>query len=83
MLQQATALSLAIQALQFIELPELREDTDLYEEVKRFEIALIERALWRSAGSQTKAARFLGLKLSTLNSKVKAYNLQTSRFTGG
>ena len=75
LLRQATALGLAIQALQFIDLPELNDEIDFYEEVRRFEIALIERALWRSSGSQTEAARLLQLKLTTLNSKLKAYDI--------
>ena len=83
MVRQTTALSLAIQALQFIELPELKDEIDFYEEVRRFEIALIERALWRSSGSQTEAARLLQLKLTTLNSKLKTYDIQVSRSATG
>jgi DNA-binding NtrC family response regulator len=79
LVRQTTALSLAIQALQFIELPELEDEIDFYEEVKRFEIALIERALWRACGSQTEAARLLQLKLTTLNSKLKSYDIQVNR----
>jgi len=75
LLRQTNALGLAIQALQFIELPELSDEIDFYEEVRRFEVALIERALWRAAGSQTEAARLLQLKLTTLNSKLKAYDI--------
>ena len=79
LVRQTTALGLAIQALQFIELPELKDEIDFYEEVRRFEIALIERALWRSSGSQTEAARLLQLKLTTLNSKLKTYDIQVGR----
>lgn len=83
LVRQTTALSLSIQALQFIELPELNDEIDFYEEVKRFEIALIERALWRSSGSQTEAARLLQLKLTTLNSKLKTYDIQVGRSLAG
>ncbi len=79
LVRQTTTLSLAIQALQFVELPELQDEIDFYEEVRRFEIALIERALWRSSGSQTEAARLLQLKLTTLNSKLKTYDIQVGR----
>ncbi|HEV7473053.1 MAG TPA: helix-turn-helix domain-containing protein [Pyrinomonadaceae bacterium] len=79
LVRQTTALSLAIQALQFVDLPELVDEIDFYEEVKRFEIALIERALWRTSGSQTEAARLLQLNLSTLNSKVKTYDIHVTR----
>ncbi len=79
LVRQTTALGLDIQALQLIELPELQDEIDFYEEVRRFEIALIERALWRSSGSQTEAARLLQLKLTTLNSKLKTYDIQVGR----
>lgn len=83
LVRQTTALSLEIQALQFVELPELKDEIDFYEEVRRFEIALIERALLRSSGSQTEAARLLQLKLTTLNSKLKTYDIQVGRPVAG
>jgi DNA-binding NtrC family response regulator len=48
---------------------------NLREEVRRFEINLIKRALTRTHGSQVEAARFLGLKATTLNAKMKRYRL--------
>ena len=51
---------------------------NLRDEVRRFEIELIQRALLRSRGSQVQAARFLGLNATTLNSKIKRYCLQRS-----
>lgn len=56
-------------------------DTDLsrgvnfYEEVKRFEIDLLRRALEQTGGHQSRAARLLGLNATTLNSKIKTYNI--------
>ena len=47
-----------------------------YEEVTNFEIELIKQALGCTKGNQRAAARLLGLKITTLNSKVKAYNLR-------
>jgi transcriptional regulator with PAS, ATPase and Fis domain len=47
----------------------------LYDEVRQFEVNLIRTALGRTAGSQTRAAKLLGLKLSTLNSKIKRYQI--------
>jgi DNA-binding NtrC family response regulator len=47
-----------------------------YEEVTNFEIELIKQALACTKGNQRAAARLLGLKITTLNSKVKAYNLR-------
>ena len=48
---------------------------NLREEVQRFEINLIKRALTRTHGSQVQAARVLGLKATTLNAKMKRYRL--------
>ena len=48
---------------------------NLREEVQRFEINLIKRALTRTQGSQVQAARVLGLKATTLNAKMKRYRL--------
>jgi len=49
---------------------------NLREEVRRFEIELIQRALTRTCGSQVEAARLLGLNATTLNAKIKRYRLQ-------
>jgi len=46
-----------------------------FEEVKRFEIALIKNALKQSGGHQGRAARSLNLSLSTLNHKIKQYGI--------
>jgi transcriptional regulator with GAF, ATPase, and Fis domain len=46
-----------------------------YEEVKKFEIDLIQRALEQTSGHQSRAARLLGLNATTLNSKIKSYNI--------
>ena len=52
----------------------------LYDEVRRFEINLIKSALSRTGGSQTHAARLLGVKLTTLNSKIKRYHIDFSPY---
>jgi transcriptional regulator with GAF, ATPase, and Fis domain len=46
-----------------------------YDEVERFECGLIMRALEVTGGHQVRAARLLGLKVTTLNSKVKRYRI--------
>ena len=51
---------------------------DFYQEVTEFEIELIRQALVCTKGNQRAAARLLGLKTTTLNSKVKTYNLDVS-----
>src|SRR3954454_5968085 len=48
---------------------------NLREEVRRFEINLIQRALTHTHGRQVEAARVLGLKATTLNAKMKRYRL--------
>ena len=47
----------------------------LYDEVQRFEVDLIRSALTRTAGNQTRAAHLLGVKLTTLNTKIKRYKI--------
>lgn len=51
------------------------EVIDFYDEVRRFEIELIIRALKRTGGHQMRAARLLNVKVTTLNSKIKRYNI--------
>lgn len=48
---------------------------DFYEEVRRFEIEMIRRALEHTSGHQVRAARLLGLKVTTLNSMIKRYEI--------
>ena len=48
---------------------------DFYDEVSRFEIDLIKRALLQTGGHQVRAAKLLNLKVTTLNSKIKHYNI--------
>ena len=47
-----------------------------YDEVSRFEIELIRRALELTGGHQSKAAKLLGMNNTTLNSKIKVYNIK-------
>jgi DNA-binding NtrC family response regulator len=54
---------------------DIARGVNFYEEVKRFEIDLILRALEQTGGHQSRAARLLGLNATTLNSKIKSYNL--------
>ena len=48
---------------------------DFYDEVSRFEIDLIRRALLQTGGHQVQAAKLLNLKVTTLNSKIKHYQI--------
>ena len=54
---------------------DIARGVNFYDEVKSFEIDLIRRALDQTAGHQSRAAQLLGLNATTLNSKIKAYNI--------
>lgn len=47
----------------------------LFRELQRIEVKMIRCAMIRSMGNQTKAARLLGLKVTTLNAKIKRYKI--------
>ncbi len=55
---------------------DISRGVNFYDEVKKFEIDLIRRALEQTGGHQSRAARLLGLNATTLNSKIKNYNIQ-------
>lgn len=55
--------------------PATNRSVRLHEEVRRFEIDLIRSALSRTAGNQTRAAQLLGVKITTLNTKIKRYKI--------
>lgn len=59
----------------------LESGLDFYEAVTRFEIDLIRLALLQTGGHQRHAARLLNLKVTTLNSKIKHYNIRLDDFT--
>jgi DNA-binding NtrC family response regulator len=54
---------------------DISRGTNFYDEVRRFETDLIRRALDQTGGHQSRAARLLGLNATTLNSKIKSYNI--------
>ena len=49
---------------------------DLQAEVRRFEAELIRSALIHTGGRQRQAARLLGTKVTTLNTKIKRYGIE-------
>lgn len=76
------ALSTAVEVLQHAQVtepapkqPEINQDFNLNDEVRRFETDLIERALRQTGGNQKKAARLLGVKHTTLHTKIKRYKI--------
>jgi DNA-binding NtrC family response regulator len=56
---------------------DISRGVNFYDEVKRFEIDLIRRALDQTGGHQSRAARLLGLNATTLNSKIKSNRIVT------
>lgn len=55
---------------------DLSRGISFYDEVSRFEVELIRRALDLTGGHQSKAAKLLGMNNTTLNSKIKVYNIK-------
>lgn len=66
-----------VQSLEESRTPYSKSSIRLSEEVQRFEVDLIRCALTRTSGNQRRAARLLGIKATTLNSKIKRYNIQS------
>ena len=69
----ALSLLRELESLRFTE--PVRQCVRLHDEVQRFEIELINSALSRCHGNQTQAAQILGVKLTTLNSKIKRFKI--------
>ena len=69
-----------VESLRVTEPYDLVDRVRLCDEVQRFEIELIRSALSRTAGNQTRAARLLGVKLTTLNSKIKRYGIAVPNY---
>ena len=70
-----SSLSTEVNELESSELPPLNEEFDFYGEVRRFEVLLIRKALRLTGGSQKKAAKLLNLNATTLNAKIKSYQI--------
>ncbi|MBD0372526.1 MAG: hypothetical protein ICV60_16905 [Pyrinomonadaceae bacterium] len=72
----AQALIREIDNLRNAQLPDVTSGINFYEEVERFEVKLIRSALERTGGHQTRAARLLGINVTTLNHKIKRYGIE-------
>jgi DNA-binding NtrC family response regulator len=53
----------------------VRSTVNFFDEVRSFEMRLISRALELTGGNQARAARMLGLGTTTLNYKIKSYEM--------
>ena len=58
--------------------PPTSQRLGLQEEMQRYESELIRDALQRTRGNQRRAAKLLGVKVTTLNCKIKRLGLQQS-----
>ncbi|HEY0006541.1 MAG TPA: helix-turn-helix domain-containing protein [Pyrinomonadaceae bacterium] len=72
-----------VQSLNQVQSLEIQQGIDFYDEVSRFEIDIIKRALLHTGGNQVRAARLLNLKVTTLNSKIKHYQIDPDAITIG
>jgi transcriptional regulator with GAF, ATPase, and Fis domain len=79
----ALSLLMEVQALSEVPTLDIKNGIDFYEEVSRFEVDLIQRALAHTGGNQVRAARLLNMKVTTLNSKIKHYNISVDVLVGG
>lgn len=69
------ALSLLREIASAENMEESSDTIDLQAEVRRFEMELIRSALIHTGGRQRQAARLLGTKVTTLNTKIKRYKI--------
>ena len=58
--------------------PQNGQHLGLQEEVQRYESELIRYALLRTGGNQRRAAKLLGVKVTTLNCKIKRLGIQAA-----
>ncbi len=79
----ALSLLMEVQSLSEVPTLDIKNGIDFYEEVSRFEVDLIQRALAHTGGNQVRAARLLNMKVTTLNSKIKHYNISVDVLVGG
>jgi DNA-binding NtrC family response regulator len=64
-----------IEALEYVRSVNISQGINLHEEMRMFEVHLIQSALERTGGHQTRAAQLLGINLTTLHNKLKRLNI--------
>jgi DNA-binding NtrC family response regulator len=64
-----------IEALGYVRSVNISRGINLHEEMRMFEVHLVQSALERTGGHQTKAAKLLGINLTTLHNKLKRLNI--------
>ena len=58
---------------------DLKNNIDMFDEVRRFEMNLITTALLHTGGSQRRSAALLGISPSNLSYKMKTYGITSER----
>jgi DNA-binding NtrC family response regulator len=71
----ALALVEEIEALDYVRSVNISRGINLHEEMRMFEVHLVQSALERTGGHQTKAAQLLGINLTTLHNKLKRLSI--------
>jgi DNA-binding NtrC family response regulator len=71
----ALALVEELESLESVRSVNLRRGINLPDEMRRFEVHLIQSALERTGGHQTRAAQLLGINLTTLHNKLKRLDI--------
>jgi DNA-binding NtrC family response regulator len=69
-----------VESLASREEPRNGQPLGLQEEVQRYESELIRHALQRTGGNQRRAAKLLGVKVTTLNCKIKRLGIATDLY---
>ena len=68
-----------IEALDYVRSVNISRGISLPEELRQFEVHLIQSALERTGGHQTRAAQLLGINLTTLHNKLKRLNISPDK----
>jgi len=79
--EAAMSLLREVEAITTTRTPEFERKLGLQEEVQRYEIELICEALQRTRGNQRRAAKLLGVKVTTLNCKIKRFGISITDFS--
>jgi DNA-binding NtrC family response regulator len=74
----AAALLNEVKALKPANAVDVRRGINFNEEIARFEVYLIKRALEQTGGHQRRAARLLNLKYTTFHEKIKRLQISLS-----
>jgi DNA-binding NtrC family response regulator len=77
--EAAVTLLREVESLASREEPPDHPPLGLQEEVQRYETELIRSALQRTRGNQRRAAKLLGVKVTTLNCKIKRLRIESCK----